>query len=153
MLEIGSIDDTWNRLVQILTDFRENNISKRTRDVNRVLPWFSNKIKKLIKKRNNAFKRHRKTGLYYFKIKYNVARNVVTKEIRRAKSKYEAKVIKRSKNNRKVFYSYLATKNRKTVGKKVGPIVKVGIDGKEKVIVTKDLEVASLFNEYFSSVY
>jgi len=107
----------------------------------------------LIKKRNNAFKRHRKTGLYYFKIKYNVARNVVTKEIRRAKSKYEAKVVKRSKNNRNVFYSYLATKNRKTVGKKVGPIVKVGIDGKEKVIVTKDVEVASLLNEYFSSVY
>ena len=50
--------------------------------------------KKLIKKRNNLYKRFRKTGHSYFRIKYKQARNKVTKQIEIAKGKYESKIIK-----------------------------------------------------------
>src|SRR6266516_7031574 len=152
-LKNESVEGVWNMLIKILTDFREYHIPKLIRNVNKELPWFTKGIRILMKKRNNLFKRYKKTGLYHFKSKYYAMRNLVTKRIRLAKSKYESKVIKRSKNNRKIFYSYIATKNRKTVCKRVGPIVKVGSNGKEKEIVSDDIEVASLLNEFFISVF
>src|SRR2546425_1190060 len=152
-LDSNSVEEGWNKFIQILNVFRDNHIPKFTRNVNKVLPWFSNRIWKLIKKKKNLFKRYRKTGLFYFKAKYNQARNLVTKQIRVAKAKYESKIIKRSRKNRKVFYSYIATKNRKEGCKKVGPIVKLRNDGREKEFITQDVEVASHLNEYFISVF
>lgn len=152
-LENSSVDEVWNILITILNNFKDNNIPKTVRNVDKEVPWITKSIKVLIKRRNNLLKRFKKTNLYYFKSKYNVARNLVTKRIRSAKSRYESKIIRRSKNNRKVFYSYIATRNRKASGRKVGPIVKKGLNGKDKEIVAQDVEVASLLNDYFISVF
>ena len=152
-MEECSVEEVWNILIKIIIEFRDNHIPRITRNVNKELPWFTNGIKNLIKKRNNLFKRYKKTGLYYFRSKYNAVRNLVTKRIRSAKSRYESKMIKRCKNNRKVFYSYIATKNRKAGGKEVGPIVKMNLNGIDKEIVSEDIEVASLLNDYFISVF
>ena len=119
-----------------LNEFKENHIPVCEKKNNNDLPWFNNYLRKLIKKRNNLFKRYRKTGQYYFKIKYISARNLVTKQIRIAKSKYESNIIKRSRNNRKIFYSYVQNKNRKAGGRKVGPLIDSGRGG-EVVTRTK----------------
>jgi hypothetical protein len=154
----GSVDsktaeEIWTDLKTILNNFRDHNIPKTIKNVDKGLPWYNGKIKRLIKKRNNLYKRFKKTGLYYFRLKYNVARNLVTKQIRIVKAKYEANMIKKSKNNRKIFYSYIATKNRKTCSKKIGPLVKLGVDGKQKDMIVEDKEIASLLNDYFISVF
>src|SRR6267154_585233 len=114
-MEIGrrTVEEYWTFLMNLLNDFKENHIPKFNRQVNNKLPWYNNRIKKMIKYRNNLFKRLRKMGQSYFRIKYNMARNRVIKQIRLAKSKYEFKIIKRSKNNGKIFYIYLQSKNKK----------------------------------------
>jgi ribonuclease P/MRP protein subunit RPP40 len=116
--------------------------------LNSDVPWLNSKLKRLIKKRNNLFKRYKKNNQSYSKIKYIMARNEVTKQIRLAKNKYECNIIKRSKNNRKVFYSYVASKNRKSCSKRIGPLL-----DQSGRIVADDKEMASLFNNYFASVF
>jgi len=59
------------------------------------------------------FKRFKKTNQSYVKAKYICLRNQVTTKIREAKRKYETKIINRAKNNRKTFYAYVTSKNRK----------------------------------------
>jgi len=114
-MKIGrrTVEEYWTFLMNLLNDFKENHIPKFNRQVNNKLPWYNNRIKKMIKYRNNLFKRLKKMGQSYFRIKYNMARNRVTKQIRLAKSKYEFKIVKRSKNNGKIFYIYLQSKNKK----------------------------------------
>ena len=112
------------------------------------MPWLNVKIKKLIKKRNNLFKRFKKNNQSYSKMKYIIARNDVTKKIRQEKKMYEMSIIKRSRNNRKVFYKYVANLNSKNSFKRIGPLCdRVGR------ILTDDKEMASLLNNYFVSVF
>ena len=73
----------------------------------------------MMKKRDNLYKRFRRTGHSHFRIKYKQIRNKLTKMIRITKGKYEFKIIKRSRNNRKIFYSHVNSKNRKGGGKKI----------------------------------
>ena len=68
--------------------------------------------------------------------------------IREAKKKYKRNIIKRSRKNRKVFYKYISRINRKNSFKKVGPL----IDQNERIVV-EDMEMASLLNGYFASVF
>lgn len=148
LLERNLVNEFWYTLVKILTDFKQNHIPQFKKNVTNDLPWFNNALRKLIKKRNNLFKRFKKTGQSYFKAKYVCARNLVTKQIRAAKFKYENKMIKRSKNNRKTFFSYVSSKNRRTCSSKIGPL----IDSEGKTVVN-DLEVATLLNNFFATVF
>jgi len=149
-IKTRSVEDYWKFLMAKLDDFKEMHIPKCNRKNSNDLPWFNNYLRKLIKKRNNLFKRYKKSGKFYFKIKYISARNLVTKQIRIAKIKYESKIIKRSKNNRKIFYSYVQNKNRKTLGRKIGPL----IDAKRgDEIVDDDTEMAKILNDQFCSVF
>jgi len=151
--ENKTAEETWKDIITVLQNFRANHIPKVIRNVNKGLPWFNNKIKRLIKRRNNLFKRFKKTGIYYFRLKYNVTRNLVTKQIRAAKAKYETKIIKRSTNNRKIFYSFVATKNRKGCSKKVGPLVIVRKEDGKNEVIEKENEISTVMNEYFASVF
>jgi len=106
----NKVTHVWELIGKHLNSFKENNIPKLNKSTSTDVPWLTKKLKKLIKKRNNLFKRYKKSGQSYIKIKYITSRNFVTKQIKLAKLKYESKIIKRSSNNRKVFYSYVATK-------------------------------------------
>ena len=105
-LSTNSVNDVWEFLKTMLKDFKDKHIPSIIKNVNKDAPWMNKKVKKLIKKRNNLFKRYKRSCQNYVKIRYTVMRNLVTKQIRLAKRKYEEKIIKRSKNNRKVFYAY-----------------------------------------------
>ena len=131
-----------------LKEFKENYVPKFERNASTDVPWLTKTLKNLIKKRDNLFKRYKRSGQSYSKIKYIISRNFVTKQIRLAKKKYESKIIKRSSNNRKVFYSYVATKNRKNCSGKIGPLM----DQSGKIVVN-DKGMASLLNDYFVSVF
>ena len=81
-------------------------------------------------------------------MKYISARNHVTKQIRLAKKTYELSIIKRSRRNRKVFYTYVASKNRKNCSKRIGPL----IDQLGNTVVDNK-EMATLLNNYFATVF
>ena len=102
-MEDRGIEDGWNTLKNILQNFRDNHIPRRVVGSKNFNPWLTEKIKRLIKSRDNLYKRFRRTGLFHFRYRYKKIRNLITKTIRKAKMKYETKIIKRSRNNRKVF--------------------------------------------------
>ena len=147
-IETNSVNEVWELVKNTLNIFKENSIPKFNKSANSVVPWLNAKLKVLIKKRNNLFKRFKKSGQSYSKMKYINARNYVTKRIRLEKKNYETSIIKRSRNNRKVFYTYVASKNRKNCSKRIGPL----IDQLGRTVV-EDQEVASLLNEYFATVF
>src|SRR5437867_8311994 len=82
-----SVNELWNRLITILKDYKEKFIPIFKSAENDEVPWLNNSIKKMIKKRNNVYKRFSKSGRTYFKIKYRKLRNKVTKQIKLAKIK------------------------------------------------------------------
>ena len=99
----NGVNQVWETVRNTLNEFKESSIRKFKRNVTNDTPWLNAKIKKMIKKRNNLFKRFKRNGQSYCRIKYICARNYVTKTIREEKKKYERSIIKRSRNNRKVF--------------------------------------------------
>src|SRR6267154_560412 len=139
-------------LIKILNDFKESHIPKLKKIVKNETPLFNNNIRKLMKKRDNLYKRLRRTAHSHFKIKYKKTRNKLTKIIRIVKGKYELKIIKRSKNNRKIFYAHVNSKNRKGGGKKIGPLIRSGIRRNEEIL-EEDIEIANMLNEQFCSVF
>jgi hypothetical protein len=148
-----SVNEYWIKLIGLLNDYKDKFIPKFKNRLNNETPWCNTFIKKMIKKRNNLFKRFKKTGQIYFKIKYKKLRNEVTKQIKILKGKYENKIIKRSKNNRKIFYTYINNNQKRGGNRKIGPLVdKTDSGGKEK-IVDDDREVATLLNDYFCTVF
>src|SRR5437867_2173104 len=66
----------------------------------------------------------------------------------RVSSPFGRTVIKRSRNNRKVFYSYDSNINRKNGSKKIGPLV-----NSNGVTAYDDKEIVKLLNDYFASVF
>ena len=112
LIESNSVDYAWNKLIKLLNDFRDNHIPRLSRDINKSKPWFTNEIKRSIKRRDNAFKRYRKTRLYYFMAKYNVARNIVAKIIQIVKCKYKRKIIKGQRITKKFFVHILPQRIR-----------------------------------------
>src|SRR3989442_1404457 len=149
----SSVNELWNRLINILKDFKEKFIPRFKNAENDEVPWSNNSIKKMIKKRNNVYKRFSKSGHIYFKLRYRKLRNKVTKQIKLAKIKYEGKIIKRSKNNRKIFYTYVNCTKKGKGGKKIGPLLKnKGIIGEEE-LVDDDREIVVELNDYFCTVF
>ena len=147
-----SVNDYWCMFIKILNDFKENHIPKLKEMSKNETPWLNKAIIRMMKKRDNLFKRFKRTGYSYFRIKYKQIRNKLTKIIKSAKCKYELKIIKRSKNNRKIFYAHVNSKNKKRGGKKIGPLLRRGtVDDDE--IVEDDKEVAIMLNEHFCSVF
>ena len=148
-----SVNDLWLLLIGILNNFKEKFIPKFKNRVNNEVPWLNATLKKMIKKRNNLYKRFNKSNQMYFKIKYKQMRNKVTKQIRILKEKYESKIIKRAKNNRKVFYTYVNSNKKGGGSRKVGPLMKESEEDGTEEIVEDDNSVAALLNDYFCTVF
>src|SRR6266516_3281694 len=148
-----SVNDFWILLSGVLNNFKEKHIQKFKNRMNNEVPWMSERIKKMIKKRNNLYKRFSKSKNIYFKIKYKQLRNKVTKQIRMAKGKYESKIIRRSKNNRKIFYTYVNGSKKGGSSRKIGPLSRKREEDGEEDLVEDDKEVAEILNEYFCSVF
>ena len=148
-----SVNDLWLLLIRILNDFKEKFIPKFPNRSKNEVPWLNATLKKMIKKRNNLYKRLSKSGQIYFKIKYKQMRNKVTKQIKILKGKYESKIIKRSKNNRKIFYSYVNSNKKGGGCRKVGPLMKINEEDGKEDLVEDDKNVAALLNDYFCTVF
>src|SRR3989442_647926 len=76
------VNQIWEGIKNVLVSFKESSIKQFKKSTANDVPWLNAKIKKLIKKRNNLFKRFKKNNQSYSKMKYIIARNDVTKKIR-----------------------------------------------------------------------
>jgi hypothetical protein len=70
---------TWNIMIDKLKLFRDKYVPSFVSNVSDDAPWLNNTIKKAIKKRNNMFKRFKRGGQSYLKVKYTCLRNRVVK--------------------------------------------------------------------------
>ena len=59
-IQISSVNEYWDKIINILTNFRDKSIPQFKRRSENDVPWLNNKLKVLIKKRNNLFKRYKK---------------------------------------------------------------------------------------------
>jgi len=143
--EIGETNsnEVWNRMKCCLIKFKEENIKQFSRDTSAQVPWLNAKLRTLIKKRNNLFKRYKKNNQSYSRMKYIMIRNLVTKRIRMEKRKYELNIIKRSRRNRKVFYKYVSSINGKKSFSRIGPLIDQG-----GITLVDDKDVAVLLNNF-----
>ena len=102
-----------------LNKFKDEFVPQFLKNTTNDVPWINNKLKILIRKRNNLFKRYKKNCNSFSKIKYIIARNNVTKQLKLAKKNYESKIIKRSKITGKFSILTLLAKIAKPLGKKL----------------------------------
>src|SRR3989441_3177813 len=108
--------------------------------------WMKPKIMKMIKKRNKKWKKISESLSFETKSGYIALRNKVTTEIRRAKEEQEKKIAEKIKVDPKSFYAYIRNNSQTKV--KVGPL-----RGTEGEIVSDNLEMAKILNEFFSSTF
>ena len=106
----------------------------------------TNKIKKMIKKRNKAWKRYNDAPQYRSLRKYKKLRNGAIKEIRLRKKLFEEELADKIKTEPKAFYSYVRSKTK--TKQRVGPL----LDNRGKLTDDKN-SMCSILNEYFSTVF
>ena len=104
------------------------------------------KIKKLIKKRNKAWKRYDEEPNFKRHGKYKDLRNKVTKEIRTRRKMFEESLARKIKEQPKAFYSYVRSKTK--TKERVGPLL-----NNDGIVTNNKKEMSGLLNEFFASVF
>lgn len=140
------LDKDWHSFKTVLLEIRDKLIEcKIMRKVK--YKWITKSVTRDRRAKVKAWKNYVRSGkkpeLYNL---YQIKLNTSQKTNREAKRNFEQKLASNIKNDNKSFYSYVRSKQR--VVDKIGPI-------KNSVgnIVTNDVEVANIFNNYFSSVF
>ena len=142
------VQDLWSYFKNNLLTQQSNFIpycEKRPSN-NKNHPWFNNEIKRALKARNNLHTRMKTLRSIENTRSYNEARRRVKTLIKQAKRRYEEHIATDSKNNAKKFFRYINSKKHIRSG--IGPLK----DGTGN-LVTDDQNMASMLNDYFSSVF
>src|SRR2546425_10279871 len=139
-------EEMWEIFLRITLDCRDKYIPMRERSEKGNKVWMKPKIMKMIKKRNKKWKKFSESPSFETKSGYIALRNKVTTEIRRAKEEQEKKIAEKIKVDPKSFYAYIRNSSQTKV--KVGPL-----RGTEGEIVSDNLEMAKILNEFFSSTF
>ena len=108
--------------------------------------WMTNKIKKLIKKRNKAWARLNQDPAYSKDLTFKRIRNKVTASIKKQKNNFELKMVESIKEDSKVFYKYVRSKSKNQ--DKIGPLA-----GKNMVITEDSEKMGEILNDFFASVF
>ena len=108
--------------------------------------WLNRNVKKAIKKRNKKWKLYRITKKDADFRRYKECRNLVVKELRKARKKFEHKLALEIKRNPKSFYRYVRSKAKSK--ERVGPLK----DSAGNVI-DDDSEMCNMLNSFFASVF
>jgi hypothetical protein len=108
-----NVDDQWNFIKNKLIELRNKYIPATVLKDKKDVEWMTSKVKKLIQKKQKTWVKFQERKTYGMKLKYKKIRNKVIKGIRKAKSKFEEKLAKKSSDNRKSFYAYANKKKNK----------------------------------------
>lgn len=108
--------------------------------------WINRRVQMLIKKKQEAWRKYRARKSVSHHDKYNSARNLVTREVRKAKYDYERKVALDSVSNTKHFWAYVRSK---TTAKETVTRLKT-MDGE---VTENETEIAQGMNKAFNRVF
>ncbi|XP_053390488.1 uncharacterized protein LOC128553373 [Mercenaria mercenaria] len=140
------VEKNWNLFkTAVLESIKKSIPSKRSKGVKSV-PWISNKIKSLIKKRNRVHSSFKKTGNTRLKNKWQKIRLSVQKEVKIAHDSYVNNLIGDIKSDSKPFWKYINSKKSEKSG--IPPLKTE--DGRT---VESDIDKANALNKQFTSVY
>jgi hypothetical protein len=138
--------DKWLTFKKVLDDVMKRFVPvARSKRKSRCM-WLNFETRKAIKARNRNWKKYILTKQYGDYIKYKQSRNKTVKAIRRAKNKFEKKLVSNVRKDAKSFYAYV--RSRSNTKEKVGPLRDE--NGK---LINDDEEIAGVLNSFFSSVF
>ena len=83
-----SVDDNWSSIASNILQAADNHVPHKMSKPKRHLPWVSPSIKRMMNRRNRAFKKARRTWKSHHFDTYKNLRNNTSKRLRAAKSKY-----------------------------------------------------------------
>jgi hypothetical protein len=147
------IQDRWKQFVLCMREVVEETVPVIRRN-NKKRPWINKEVQKARRSKNKAWKRMQKirqTGSYTesqledARRKYVKKRNVSKNANRNAIKDYEEKLSQNIKRDKKSFYSYMRSKQKRK--DKVGPL-----KNEKGEIITDDEKTAEILNTYFGSV-
>jgi len=108
--------------------------------------WLNTRVKKAIRKRNKKWKLYNATKRDIDYRKYKECRNLVVKELRKARNVFERKLVEDVKNNPKSFYRYVRTKTKSK--DRVGPLKDPAGN-----LIEDDNIMCDTLNNFFASVF
>ena len=110
------------------------------------MPWFNNKIKSLIRKKNKAHRNFKYFNNDKYKKSWHETRTKVRKEIKKSHNTYVNEIIGDIKEDPRPFWRYI--NNQKADKQEIPPLAK-----KNKEMAETDQEKAETFNNQFTSVF
>ncbi|KAK3095451.1 hypothetical protein FSP39_014814 [Pinctada imbricata] len=146
-----SVDELWNTFKVNLITSVENNVPHKMITYKHRLPWVTDKLRRLINKKNKAYRKRKENPN-----KFKDLKKTVQKELRNAYWNYIEKMIcdlplndpdqfETSKAKPKNLYTYI--KSRRTENTGISPLKNDGI------LVTDTTEKANILNHQFQSVF
>ncbi len=124
----------------------DSNIPKKNRRKRNRPLWASRGTMRIIRKKKKLFLTYSNSREYANYMEYKKMERNVNKEVRRSKRLFEQNLAKRIKDDPKAFFAYLNSQRK--VKESVGPL-----KNKEGELITDELGMANILNEFFSSVF
>ena len=119
------------------------NIRKKSKTSN---PWFNKKLKKLKKKKIQAWNKYNQNKTTDNEQNYKIKLNNYTNELRKTKNTYENTLADKVKTDNKLFYKYVKSKTR--IREAIAPLRNV-----HNEIKADNQEKCNILNEHFTSVF
>lgn len=145
-----NVNDGWIYIKDKIQQSMQQNIPKsktrNSKDTKSKPIWFSNKLKKSVKKKYNLYRKYQETNSKSSFDRYIEIRNKCEKDVRDAKRDYEKRLARECKTNPKHFWKYVQKQTKSIDG--ISPL-KTG-DGS---LATTDKEKAKILNDFFSGVF
>ena len=116
------------------------------RNLKQTCLWFNRKVKTAIRRRNKKWTLYRTTGKDSDYKRYKECRNLVVKELRKARKAFERKLASDVKSNPKSFYRYVRSKSK--TKDRVGPLKDSAGN-----VVNDNKSMCEILNNFFASVF
>ena len=149
--ENGDINEAWTNFKTKFTEVTNKHaplIEKKVRG--RETPWLSNEIKQLMRERDYAHRKARKTNKELDWSAYRRLRNRVNMSIRKAKENYSRKVVDENADNPRNFWKIVKRViPNKATGAKSSTTNPINVDGR---VTTEATTIANGFCTFFTNV-
>ena len=140
-----TVHECWEIFKEIIQDLIAKYIPMSTpKDYNE--PWMNRKLLKLWKKKQHAWKRYSNEKSQRKWRQYRRETNKLKKNTRKARRKYERKIAKESKTNKRAFFRYVNSKLT------VRPEI-TAMKNKQGTLVDDDKEMTNIIGSYFKEVF
>jgi len=109
-----NIEDNWKMIKTFMQQAVEKHVPSKICKGKKSLPWITQSIRSMIRKRNKLHKRAKETGSDRLKKKWKQLRSDIKSEITSSHNKYVENMIGNIKENSKPFWKYISSKKKDT---------------------------------------